>query len=241
MSLPDSPRGALDHPTLLDLARIKSSKKKSKRCVKFQLEESHDDGCPTGGDTSIILLSPEETKVKCTFGPLRAKLSKEEMQCMHYSKKEFKAFKKEAKKLARLADDDQVQALYVRTFLDVYQSAAPQAEASVNRIGVSDLVCLPLATAPVRGLERYIFPGLVSDQRLVKQSVLKAQDKIPLSIETEIRARILASASSMLSRQARHLARTMAHADSIVALSIYRRTFLPQTSSSKNKKKTAKS
>ena len=140
---------------------------------------------------------------------------------------------KEAKKLAQLTDDEEAQALYVRTFLDLYQrAAAPQAEDTVSRVSVSDLACLALATAPVRGLERHIFPGLVHDQKLVKQSVLKAQDKIPHSIERHIRARILASASAMLSRQARHLARTMAHADSIVALSIYRRTFLPQTSSS---------
>ena len=245
LSLPDSPRGVAGFPApdLISRKKAPSRGKKPKKNVAFQLEDNHsdNDSCldgddsSSGGDTSTLVLSP---KVKCYFGPLRPELSKEERCSMYYSKKDFKSFKKEAKKLAQLTDDEEAQALYVRTFLDLYQrAAAPQAEDTVSRVSVSDLACLPLATAPVRGLERHIFPGLVHDQKLVKQSVLKAQDKIPHSIERHIRARILASASAMLSRQARHLARTMAHADSIVALSIYRRTFLPQTSSSSSSSK----
>lgn len=197
----------------------------------------------SAGDVPPPLPPPAQfPKVKCYYyAPERPELSAEELHAMYYSKKNFKAFKKDAQKLAQLTDAEEAQALYVRAFLDVYQKsgAATDASSSSNgnshqksveeaRVAVSDRACLPLATAPVRGLERHIFPGLIHDQKQVKKSILRAQEKIPASITPDVRARILASASILLSRQARHVARTMAHADSIIALSIYRQTFLPQ-------------
>lgn len=260
-SIPESPRGVSQYPSADHNLRKKApstsgtSGSRHGTCRKKRLgprkrvvflEEGHHDesdycsrsSCSDSAvDTPPPLPPVQLPKVLCFyFEPQLPELSKDELRSMYYSKKDFKAFKKDAQKLAQLTEAEEAQALYVRAFLDVYHKSAaietsPQDEGSTAeeaRVAVSDRACLPLATAPVRGLERHIFPGLVSDQKQVKKSVIRAQDKIPLSIEPDMRARILASTSILLSRQARHIARTVAHADSIVALSIYRQTFLPQ-------------
>jgi len=230
-SLPRSPRGVSGFSDLEVI--YKSAPRKSERQVFFQLDSSS--SSDDDHDHDAVLCA----KPKCSYAPLRTELSQEEMTCMYYTKQEFKTFKQEARKMAQLSEDDESQRLYLRTFMNMYHTQTPgkdNEEELVSRILASDLVCLPLATAPVRGLEKYIFPGLFEDQRRVVQSVLKAQETISPNVQNDTQACILASTSSILSRQTRHLARTMAHADSIVALSIYRRTFLP-TSQSANKKK----
>ena len=266
-SIPESPRGVSQYPSADHRSRKKAAsasstsgsrhgactKKRSgpRKRVVFLEEGHHDeiDYCSSSScsdsavDTPPPLPPVQPPKIKCSyFGLQRPELSKDELHSMYYSKKDFKAFKKDAQKLAQLTEAEEAQALYVRAFLDVYhKSAAVEAtsqdddgsRAEEAKVAVSDRACLPLATAPVRGLERHIFPGLVNDQKQVKKSVLRAQDKIPLSMEPDMRARILASTSILLSRQARHIARTVAHADSIIALSIYRQTFLPQKKDNK--------
>jgi hypothetical protein len=154
-------------------------------------------------------------------------------------KKQFKAFKQSSKKLA-LTTDEEKHKVYLNTFLD-FHSNPPKDEKHVGIVPHSDAFCLPLATAPVRGLERYIFPGLLQDQARTKESVLKVQATLPADMDPHQRGFILASTSSLLSRPSRHLARVIGHADSIVALIIYKSTFLPNKKDKQKKPPSATS
>jgi hypothetical protein len=215
--IPESPRGVVSISLIDEEAvRGKASSSRRRKSVSFLL----DDSC-TNHDPSSSPLA----KVKCYYAPIRAELSQEETDQLYWNKKFFKSFKKESKKLARTTDEEKHR-VYLRTFMTAY-SYQPRDEHDVGVVHRRDLSCLPLATASVRGLERYIFPGLSVDQRRAKATLLKAQTKIADTMPPLEKAFILASTSAILSRQARHIARLIGHADSVVALSIYKHTFLP--------------
>lgn len=208
-SLPESPRA------VADIVNEEPRECKFRKTVAFRLDESsfeEEDCCVFG-------------KVKCYYGPVRPELTAEEEELLHWTKKHFKAWKKDCKKVARTTDEEKHK-VYLNAFLDIY-SNPPDDE---NAVGIvhRDTTCLPLATASVRGLERFIFPGLLKDQSRAKESVLKAQAKLPLEMSDHQREFVIASTSTILSRQSRHLARVIGHADSLVALGIYKSTFLPK-------------
>jgi len=205
----------------------------------------------------------EEQKVKCSYGPIRPKLSAKERELLYYSKADFAVFKEEAKLLAQSTDGSRDCRMYVQTFLDVYTGPSSSflchpEEMENHPINYNDdyhddsdddiggplvdrynTTVLPLATAPVRGVERYTFPQLAQEQKRAIECVLQCHAHFPPSMDGDSKAQVLAAASSHLSRPARHLARVLGHADSIYALSIYKRTFLATTpaASAKTSKK----
>ncbi|CAB9517692.1 expressed unknown protein [Seminavis robusta] len=221
--LPESPRGVASI-NLID-EEAASRLNPEKKSVSFWLEDSFPDKAidlGNGSDGSRL------SQVKCFYAPLRAELTEEEKKNLYWTKKNFKSFKRDSKKLANTTDEEK-HSVYLTTFMKTY-SSPPNDELSIGVVESRDLSCLPLATASVRGLERYIFPGLVEDQNRAKETILRAQTKIVAeqSMDYAQREFILASTSAILSRQSRYLARQIGHADSVVALSIYKNTFLPK-------------
>lgn len=165
----------------------------------------------------------DDRQVRCHFGPVRPALSKEETRIMCWTRHDFRQFKREAKELAQFTDEAGWSD-YIRIFRKVY-SKQPKDEKHVGFVNIKDFSAVPLAIAPTRGLERFVFPGLTNDQNRVKMSVLKAQASLPKDMDQSTRERIISSTSEKLSRQARHVARVLGHGDSIIALNIYKKTF----------------
>lgn len=190
-----------------------SCNKKSKN-VRFESVEQdpEDDATETGAQPVLL-----------RFAPTRPALSSEEIADMCWTNRNFKEFKLEAKKFAHSIDEDK-NGDYIRIFLNVY-SSPPKDEQDIGYVSTRDYSALPLAVAPTRGLERFVFPGILQDQKRTKESVLKAQASLPREMEQSAKETILASTSQILSRQSRRVARVLGHADSIAALSIYKRTF----------------
>lgn len=223
-NVPASPRSVLDMQQ--QDQQQEEIKTRTQNTVAFRLEES----------SALDEEDGEFRRVKCCYGPIRPELTPEEYDLLYWKKKDFKKFKRESKNLA-LTTDEEKHKVYLKTFLDVYSN--PPDEKKVGIVPSRDVSCLPLATASVRGLERYIFPGLLLDQSRTKQAVVKAQAHLPAEMTTKQRAFVLASTSTLLSLQSRRVARVIGHADSIVALGIYKATFLPK--GGKNNKKSSSS
>ena len=147
----------------------------------------------------------------------RLELTYEERIQMWWQAREYNSFKRKAKHIAKIYQTlgplDEEQCDYVTRFRNAI-------DVCTNSSSHMDSVPL-LSNTPTRGLEAYIFPQYHSERRKkVIKSVLRAQRKLPTTIDVDGRARLLNATSKHLTRPMRRLARLLAIGDARVAASL---------------------
>ena len=209
-------------PTSVIIGRKEPSTKR----VHFSIEEyseqqSYDVVCDDG---DCVMMDPIEgssmqstSDVAVNVDCNRLELTDEERIQMWWQAREYNSFKRKAKQIAkiyqRLGPLDEEECDYITRFRNAI-------DVCTNSSSHVDSVPL-LSNTPTRGLEAYIFPQYHSERRKkVIRSVLRAQSKLPTTIDVDGRARLLNATSKHLTRPMRRLARLLAIGDARVAASL---------------------
>ena len=145
----------------------------------------------------------------------RLELTAEERNQMWWQATDYFNFKKNAKQITtnyrRLGPLNESESDYAAKFHNAIDLCAN------SSCHMKD--CVPLlSNTSARGLEAHIFPQYHSERRRkVIRSVLKAQSKLPTTIDEDGRARLLNATSKHLTRPMRRFARLLAIGDAIVS------------------------
>lgn len=137
-------------------------------------------------------------------------LTSEEKSAVWWQPVDFKLMRRYCKRAAELARQSQ----YTDEFTAVYDACSGK--------HIHDMMeFCHISRSHVRGLEIVVFPALIQARKLVVRGVVKAQDKLPIEMSPDQKAKILSATSRCLSGRARLLARVYGVGDEEVAKDCY--------------------